>query len=126
MVYKIHIVRLVDEINSFGYFQVAISTYILNLTVALNKYNDTLGKTQCLNAIFSVLPRLNEPEAVFRTLVAMGTLLSTTSNSEDQNNLIKAVRQSEAALNILQTMSEIRVPTNKLANCSKQIISLII
>lgn len=76
--------------------------------------------------MFSVLPRLNESEAVFRTLVAMGTLLSTTSNSEDQNNLIKAVRQSEVALNILQTMSEIRVPTNKLANCSKQIISLII
>lgn len=126
MVYKIYIVRLVNEVNSFGYFQVAISTYILNLTVALNKYNDTLGKTQCLNTMFSVLPRLNEPEAVFRTLVAMGTLLSTTSNSEDQNNLIKAVRQSEVALNILQTMSEIRVPTNKLANCSKQIISLII
>lgn len=93
--------------------------------MALNKYNDAFGKTQCLNAMFSLLPLLNEPEAVFRTLVAMGTLLST-SNSEDQNNLIKAVRQSEVALNILQTMSETTVSTNKLANCSKQIISLII
>ncbi|XP_012173007.1 phospholipase A-2-activating protein [Bombus terrestris] len=125
---KDEILKLLSELESLTNKnnQVAISTYILNLTVALNKYNDTLGKTQCLNAMFSVLPRLNEPEAVFRTLVAMGTLLSTTSNSEDQNNLIKAVRQSEVALNILQTMSEIRVPTNKLANCSKQIISLII
>ncbi|XP_071874817.1 phospholipase A2 activator protein [Bombus fervidus] len=125
---KDEILKLLSELESLTNKnnQVAISTYILNLTVALNKYNDTLGKTQCLNAMISVLPRLNEPEAVFRTLVAMGTLLSTTSNSEDQNNLIKAVRQSEVALNILQTMSEIRVPTNKLANCSKQIISLII
>ncbi|XP_043601980.1 phospholipase A-2-activating protein [Bombus pyrosoma] len=125
---KDEILKLLSELESLTNKnnQVAISTYILNLTVALNKYNDTLGKTQCLNAMFFVLPRLNEPEAVFRTLVAMGTLLSTTSNSEDQNNLIKAVRQSEVTLNILQTMSEIQVSTNKLANCSKQIISLII
>lgn len=76
--------------------------------------------------MFSLLPRLNESEAVFRTLVALGTLLSTTSNSEDRNNLIKAVRQSEVALNILYTISETTIPTDKLANCSKQIISLII
>lgn len=94
--------------------------------MALNKYNDTTGKTQCLNVMFSVLPRLNESEAVFRTLVALGTLLTTTSNSENRDDLIKAVRQSEVALSILQTMSETSVPTNKLANCSKQIISLII
>lgn len=111
------------------WFQVAISTFILNLTVALNKYSDTVGKTQCLNVIFSILPRLNESEAVFRTLVALGTLLCTTTDQEDRDHLIKAVRQSEAALNILKTMSETKISTNtsnKLANCSKQIISLII
>ncbi|CAK9827068.1 Phospholipase A-2-activating protein [Anthophora retusa] len=126
--YKDEILQQLSELESLANKnnQVAISTYILNLTVALNKYNDTLGKTQCLNVMFSILPRLSESEAVFRTLVAMGTLLSTTSNSEDRDDLIKAVRQSEVALNILQTMSETTVPTNKLANCSKEIISLII
>ncbi|KAG6802854.1 phospholipase A-2-activating protein [Apis mellifera caucasica] len=125
---KDEILKLLSELESLTNKnnQVAISTYILNLTVALNKYNDTLGKIECLNAMFSLLPRLNESEAVFRTLVALGTLLSTTSNSEDRNNLIKAVRQSEVALNILYTISETTIPTDKLANCSKQIISLII
>ncbi|XP_076758177.1 phospholipase A2 activator protein isoform X1 [Xylocopa sonorina] len=125
---KDEILKLLSELESLANKnnQVAISTYILNLTVALNKYNDTLGKTQCLNAMFSVLPRLNESEALFRTLVALGTLVSTTPNLEDRNNLIEAIRQSEVALNILHTMSDTTVPTNKLANCSKQIISLII
>ncbi|CAL7942520.1 unnamed protein product [Xylocopa violacea] len=125
---KDEILKLLSELESLANKnnQVAISTYILNLTVALNKYNDTLGKTQCLNAMFSVLPRLNESEALFRTLVALGTLVSTTPNLEDRKNLIEAIRQSEVALNILHTMSDTTVPTNKLANCSKQIISLII
>ena len=129
--YKDEILRSILDLQSLGSKnnQVAISTFILNLTVALNKYSDTVGKTQCLNVIFSVLPRLNESEAVFRTLVALGTLLCTTTDQEDRDHLIKAVRQSEAALNILKTMSETKISTNtsnKLANCSKQIISLII
>ncbi|XP_017880052.1 phospholipase A-2-activating protein [Ceratina calcarata] len=125
---KDEILTLLSELKSLTNKnnQVAVSTYILNLTVALNKYDDTRGKTQCLNAMFSVLPLLNEPEAMFRTLVALGTLLSTTPNSDDQNGLITAVRQSEVALDILHTMSETTVPTNKLANCSREIIRLII
>lgn len=129
--YKDEILKSILGLETLGSKnnQVAISTYILNLTVALNKYGDTVGKTQCLNVIFSVLPRLNESEAVFRTLVALGTLLCTATNQQDRDDLIKAVRQSEAALNILKTMSETKISTstpNKLANCSKQIISLII
>ncbi|XP_043259149.1 phospholipase A-2-activating protein isoform X1 [Colletes gigas] len=127
---KDEILKLLSDLEFLGSKnnQVAISTYILNLTVALNKYNDAVGRAQCLNAMFSVLPHLNEPEAVFRTLVGLGTLLYTTSDSKDRNDLIKAVKQSEVALNVLKTMSETNVPantTNKLANCSNQIISLI-
>lgn len=103
-----------------------MSTYILNLTVALNKHNDVYGKAQCLHAMLNILSRLNEPEAVFRTLVGLGTLLCTTTDTTDRNDLIKAVRQSEVTLNILKTMSETDVPANKLASCSKQIIDLIV
>ncbi|XP_076180286.1 phospholipase A2 activator protein isoform X2 [Ptiloglossa arizonensis] len=127
---KDEILKLLLDLKSLGSKnnQVAISTYILNLTVALNKYNDAVGRAQCLNVIFSVLPHLNEPEAVFRILVGLGTLLYTTSDSKDRSDLIEAVQQSEVALNVLKTMSETNVPantTNKLANCSKQIINLI-
>lgn len=109
--------------------QVAISTYILNLIVALNKYNDTPGRTRALNVLFTVLPRLNEPEAMFRALVGLGTLLAATSDPSDRNELINAVRQSETALNILRTLSEStidRSTSSKVVNCSKQIIDLII
>lgn len=97
--------------------------------MALNKHNDAVGRTHCLNVMFSVLPHLKEPEAVFRTLVGLGTLLCTTPDANDRSDLIKAVQQSDVALNILRTTSEVEVPTNpsnKLANCSRQIISLII
>ncbi|XP_015601161.1 phospholipase A-2-activating protein [Cephus cinctus] len=109
--------------------QVAISTYLLNLIVALNKHDDTPGRTRALNVLFTLLPLLNEPEAVFRALVGLGTLLAATSDPDDRNELIRAVRQSETALNVLRTMSESITDLhaqNKLANCSKQIIDLII
>jgi len=101
----------------------------LNLIVALNKYNDTSGRTRALNVLFTILPRLNEPEAMFRTLVGLGTLLAATPDPSDRNELISAVRQSETALNVLRTLSESTTDlstSNKVVNCSKQIIDLII
>ncbi|XP_020296420.1 phospholipase A-2-activating protein-like [Pseudomyrmex gracilis] len=109
--------------------QVAISTYILNLIVALNKYNDMPGRTRALNVLFTILLRLNEPEAIFRALVGLGTLLAATSDPNERNELINTVRQSESTLNVLATFSENSTDvstTNKVANCSKQIIDLVI
>lgn len=109
--------------------QVAISTYILNLIVALNKYNDAPGRIKALNVLFTLLPNLNEPEAIFRALVGLGTLLAATSDPNDRKELINAVRQSETALSILRTLSESTIDLNtshKMVNCSKQIIDLII
>jgi len=109
--------------------QVAISTYILNLIVALSKYNDAPGRTRALNVLFTVLPHLKEPEAMFRALVGLGTLLAATPDPSDRDELISAVRQSETALNVLTTLSESTTDlstSNKLVNCSKQIIDLII
>lgn len=78
--------------------------------------------------IFSLIPRLQEPEALFRILVGLGTLLAATQDSEDRNELVAAVRQSETALTMLRNLSEdtsVLSSQNKLANCSKQIIDLI-
>lgn len=112
-----------------NWFQVAISTYLLNLIIALNKSDDTPGRTRALNVLFALLPRLSEPEAVFRALVGLGTLLAATPDPDDRNELIRAVRQSETALTLLRKTSENSVDVSaqsKLANCSKQIIDLII
>lgn len=101
---------------------------MLNLTVALNKLDDTPGRTSVLNVMFSVLPLLNEPEAVFRALVGLGSLLAATPDPDDRNELITAVRESQSALAVLKTMTEssTNLPAqNKLVNCSKQIIDLL-
>ncbi|XP_051162617.1 phospholipase A-2-activating protein [Leptopilina boulardi] len=108
--------------------QVSIATYVLNLTVALNKHNDTSGKTRAMNVILSMIPRLQEPEAIFRILVGLGTLLDGTNDVNNRNELIEAVRQSEVALTMLRTLSEDNGDVNsqnKLASCSKQIINLL-
>lgn len=99
------------------------------MIVALNKYNDTPGRTRALNTLFILLPRLNEPEAIFRALVGLGTLLAATPDPSDRNELINAVRESETALNVLRTLSESTTDlsmSSKVVNCSKQIIDLII
>lgn len=110
--------------------QIAVTSYILNAVVALNKYNDMLGKTQFLNAIVCILPRLNDVEATFRALVALGTLISGTSNTDERSQLITAVRDSEVILKALETMSAKSVTgsaaANKLADCSRHIIDLIV
>lgn len=107
---------------------IAISTYILNLTVALNKCNDIPGKIKTLHTMFKLLPSLNELEAVFRVLVGLGTLLAGTQNPDERIELIKTVQQSENMLNLLKTMSENAHDVNiqnKVTNCSRQIIDLI-
>lgn len=109
-------------------FQVAISTYILNLIIALNKQDNTPGRRRALNVLFTILLRLSEPEAIFRALVGLGTLLAATPDPEDRNELIDIVRRSETPLTILRTLSESATgmnASNKIANCSKQIIDLI-
>lgn len=87
------------------------------------------GRTRALNVLFTILLRLNEPEAIFRALVGLGTLLAATSDPNERNELINTVRQSESTLNVLATFSENSADvstTNKVANCSKQIIDLVI
>lgn len=108
--------------------QVAMATYVLNLTVALNKHDDKIGKVRVMNGILSMISRLQEPEAIFRILVGLGTLIDATVNANDRNELIEAVRQSEVALTMLRTLSEDNGAVNsqnKLASCSKQIINLL-
>lgn len=101
---------------------------MLNLTIALNKHDDMFGKTKVLSALFSVLPRFNELEAIFRTLVALGTLVATTPDSNDRKRLISAVQQSETTLHILTTSLESSTDkmSQKVTACCKQIIDMII
>lgn len=110
------------------FFQVAVSTYILNLTVALNKSNDVLGKVQTLSIIFKLLEILKETEAIFRTLVALGTLIVGASNANEKNGFTSSVKQSRTVLKALRALltgvDSSNVPT-KLLSVTRQILDLI-
>ncbi|XP_058792751.1 phospholipase A-2-activating protein isoform X3 [Phymastichus coffea] len=99
--------------------EVAVSTYILNLTVALNKYNDVLGKLQALSVIMKLLEILKEPEAMFRILVALGSLIVGTSNATEKNGFVNSAKQSKAVLKALTIhlngLNSSKVPTKLLS-----------
>lgn len=57
--------------------EVAISTFLLNLSVLHTKKSELLSNIDAVgNTILHVLPRFSDKEAIYRGLVASGTLLS--------------------------------------------------
>ncbi|XP_069818093.1 phospholipase A-2-activating protein isoform X3 [Dendropsophus ebraccatus] len=59
----------------------ALATLILNYATCLHRLSDLEGKAQCLSAISTVLEVVQDLEAAFRLLVALGTLISDDSNA---------------------------------------------
>ncbi|XP_056376683.1 phospholipase A-2-activating protein isoform X2 [Hyla sarda] len=59
----------------------ALATLILNYATCLHRLSDLEGKAQCLSAISTVLEVVQDLEAAFRLLVALGTLISEDSNA---------------------------------------------
>uniref|UniRef100_A0A493SSV5 Phospholipase A-2-activating protein n=2 Tax=Anas TaxID=8835 RepID=A0A493SSV5_ANAPP len=60
---------------------IAFATLTLNYAVCLHKVNNTEGKVQCLSVINTVMEVVQDLEAVFRLLVALGTLISDDTNA---------------------------------------------
>uniref|UniRef100_A0A8C5LQ62 Phospholipase A-2-activating protein n=1 Tax=Leptobrachium leishanense TaxID=445787 RepID=A0A8C5LQ62_9ANUR len=71
------------EIKSIGNKNIhtALATLILNYAVCLRRMNDLEGKAQCLSAISTVLEVVQDLEASFRLLVALGTLITDDGNA---------------------------------------------
>ncbi|XP_073907786.1 phospholipase A-2-activating protein isoform X3 [Castor canadensis] len=60
---------------------VALATLTLNYSVCFHKDHNIEGKAQCLSVISTILEVVQDLEAVFRLLVALGTLISDDSNA---------------------------------------------
>ncbi|XP_073492039.1 phospholipase A-2-activating protein [Aquarana catesbeiana] len=59
----------------------ALATLMLNYCTCLHKASDLEGKAQCLSAISTVMEVVQDLEASFRLLVALGTLVSNDLNA---------------------------------------------
>nr|XP_005294800.2 phospholipase A-2-activating protein [Chrysemys picta bellii] len=60
---------------------IALATLTLNYAVWLHKVNNIEGKAQCLSVISTVIEVVQDLEAIFRLLVALGTLISDDTNA---------------------------------------------
>ncbi|XP_004638625.1 phospholipase A-2-activating protein [Octodon degus] len=60
---------------------IALATLTLNYSVCFHKDHDIEGKAQCLSVISTILEVVQDLEATFRLLVALGTLISDDSNA---------------------------------------------
>ncbi|XP_042643543.1 phospholipase A-2-activating protein isoform X1 [Tyto alba] len=60
---------------------IALATLMLNYAVCLHKVNNIEGKAQCLSIISAIIEVVKDLEAIFRLLVALGTLISDDTNA---------------------------------------------
>ncbi|XP_041041785.1 phospholipase A-2-activating protein isoform X3 [Carcharodon carcharias] len=60
---------------------IALSTLILNYAVNLHAGNDIEGKANCLSIISAAIEAVQDYEAIFRLLVALGTIISNDPNA---------------------------------------------
>ncbi|XP_054358223.1 phospholipase A-2-activating protein [Pongo pygmaeus] len=60
---------------------IALATLALNYSVCFHKDHNIEGKAQCLSLISTILEVVQDLEATFRLLVALGTLISDDSNA---------------------------------------------
>ncbi|XP_075066161.1 phospholipase A-2-activating protein isoform X1 [Mixophyes fleayi] len=59
----------------------ALATLLLNYATCLHRASDLEGKAQCLSAISTIMEVVQDLEAGFRLLVALGTLVSDDANA---------------------------------------------
>ncbi|XP_053150761.1 phospholipase A-2-activating protein isoform X2 [Hemicordylus capensis] len=69
------------KLSSNKNIHIALATLALNYAVCLHKINNIEGKAQCLSVISTVMEIVQDLEAIFRLLVALGTLISGDSNA---------------------------------------------
>ncbi|XP_070256908.1 phospholipase A-2-activating protein isoform X2 [Myotis yumanensis] len=60
---------------------IALATLTLNYSVCFHKDHNIEGKAQCLSVISTIFEVVQDLEAIFRLLVALGTLISDDSNA---------------------------------------------
>ncbi|XP_074640387.1 phospholipase A-2-activating protein-like [Tubulanus polymorphus] len=99
--------------------QIALSTLLLNYSIAMTKYNrqDMEAMTQCLLAITSALHTQKDHEASFRLLVSIGNLIMVQDS-------VKDLTKSLDILPRLVELSAVSEP-QKLGSCAQSILKII-
>lgn len=106
--------------------QVALATLLLNLAVATKDTStpDSHGRARAVAAACVLLPRLSDTEALFRGLVALGTLIWDAHELQDKMELIESVNNSKEFTALLDKLSG-GSAVDKATQCAAQVSALI-
>ena len=100
-----------------------MSTLLLNLAVAFNRTQDTVGRAQAVESTIVLVPRLSDAEALFRSLVALGTIIWDSDTMQDKLDLIGAVNTSKELSSLLEKLSG-GSSMDKVTQCAAQVSAL--
>jgi hypothetical protein len=103
--------------------QIALSTLLLNLAVAFNRTQDSVSRARAVVASSVLLPRLSDSEALFRGLVALGTLIWDADILQDKTELIASVNSSKEFTALLDKLSR-GSSMDKVTQCAAQVSAL--
>ncbi|KAF9409483.1 hypothetical protein HW555_011158 [Spodoptera exigua] len=115
----VHSLICLSQLNNNA--QIAATSLLLNLSVALAQQPDSVDLADCL---VQLLPRITDNEAYFRGLVALGTLLAESPNKLQIQTRIVSSTQLH---NRLKKDSGNTMDQNyaKIATLSQQVLSLL-
>lgn len=101
--------------------QIALSTFLLNLTVSMIKTGDDLGISILADVLPDILTKLTDPESQFRCYVALGTLL--TIGQQQITEVKVKLKGNSSFIGALQlhSLSGQNDVENKRVDCVKQI-----
>jgi phospholipase A-2-activating protein len=104
--------------SQWKHVEISVSTVILNYAVLIHlkpSFATVEAKASLMSAIGEILSKLQEEEALFRTLVAVGTLLS---NADDSVAIAHSL-ELKSKIDYFQNIS------GKVGECSKQVLILL-
>lgn len=97
--------------------RISLCTILLNFSVLLQKHYDFEAKTHCLTALAGILESETDNEARFRSLVAVGTLISGDAD-------VLSLAQSLGIENSLKNLSSITDP-HKVGDCASKVLAVL-
>jgi hypothetical protein len=109
---------LSKSLSSNKNVEIALSTVFLNFSVSFDNHEHDSGlKFDCLATVINHLNAFKEPEAQFRSLVSLGTLIYNDSD-------IKSSLKSDDVLSLIKKFTNCSNP-EKLGKCAQQLLELI-
>lgn len=97
--------------------RIAVATLVLNYAVLLHGGSDVEAKSQCVAMAITQLGEEKEPEAQFRLLVCLGTLLAGDENSQ-------AIANSLDASVLIKRLVSVSDPS-KVGDCARYVNQLL-